>query len=477
MQMVFAASRNFTRTNPVKLLKRRDLPRGIPVATCHRSIAMSLSVAETRAIAKEAYIYGAPMEDEYRVMYGFSIHKGGAEYKGPFNSILNIARVFTPDDKSFVTPNSDTPYTFIGLDLRAEPIVISVPKIEPKRYFVFQLMDLYTYNFGYIGSRATGNDGGHYLIAGPDWKGDTPPGITAVIQAETALASVVGRTQMFDPGDLENVKKIQASYKVQPLSAFLGQPAPPRPAEPAWVKPLPPDAQRSSLEFFSVLNFILQFAPTPADEKDLRERFARLGIVAGKAFDTATLSPETTAAIKAGMADAQKDIDARRLQTTDTRDLFGTRAFMHGDYLARALGAQMGIGANSKEEAIYPLYDKDADGKPLDGANRYTLHFAKGGLPPVNAFWSLTMYGLPDQLLVANPVDRYLINSPMLAQLKTDADGGLTIAIQHDSPGPDEESNWLPAPAGPFMLALRYYLPKPELIDGTWTSPRPQRVP
>ena len=174
---------------------------------------MSLSVAETRAIAKEAYIYGAPMEDEYRVMFGFSIHKGGAEYKGPFNSILNIARVFTPDDKSFVTPNSDTPYTFIGLDLRAEPIVISVPKIDPKRYFVFQLMDLYTFNSAYIGSRTTGNDGGSF-IAGPTWQGDMLTGISQVLRSETGLVTVVGRTQLFNPADLDNIKRIQAGYTV-----------------------------------------------------------------------------------------------------------------------------------------------------------------------------------------------------------------------------------------------------------------------
>ncbi len=438
---------------------------------------MSPSAAEIRAIAKEAYIYGVPMEDAYRVMFGFSLHKDGHEYKGPFNSVLNIARVFTPEDKSFVTPNSDTPYTFIGLDLRAEPIVVSVPKIDAKRYFVFQLMDLYTYNFGYIGTRATGNDGGHYLIAGPDWKGDTPPGIAAVIHAETLLANVIGRTQLFNPDDLDNVKKVQAGYKVQPLSAFLGEHAAPRPVAPAWARPLKPDAQRTSLGFFDVLNFVLQFAPAPDEEKALRARFASIGIEPGRPFDASALAPETRAALEAGMRDGQKEIDARRLKTTDTRDLFGTRAFLHGDYLARALGSQMGIGANSKEEAIYPLYDKDADGKPLDGATgKYTLRFDRDGFPPVNAFWSLTMYGLPDQLLVANPIGRYLINSPMLPQLKLDADGGLTIRIQHDSPGADQESNWLPAPAGKFMLTLRYYLPRPELISGSWKSPLPQRV-
>ena len=152
--------------------------------------------------------------------------------------------------------------------------------------------------------------------------------------------------------------------------------------------------------------------------------------------------------------------------------LFGTRAYLHNDYVARAVGAQMGIGANSRDEALYPILETDSSGKPLDGSKgRYTLRFAAGKFPPVNAFWSLTMYNLPDQLLVANPIDRYLINAPMLPDLTRDADGGLTIYIQKDSPGADREANWLPAPDGPFMLALRYYLPKPELLDGSWESP------
>ncbi|MGA9588047.1 MAG: DUF1214 domain-containing protein, partial [Terracidiphilus sp.] len=184
-------------------------------------------------------------------------------------------------------------------------------------------------------------------------------------------------------------------------------------------------------------------------------------------------SPDIQAALKAGIADGQKAIDASRAATggkTDT--LFGTREYLKNNYLARATGTQMGIGANSRDEALYPIYDKDSKGEPLDGSkHRYTLRFAKGQFPPVNAFWSLTMYNLPAQLLVKNPINRYLINSPMLPNLKTDADGGLTIYIQTDSPGKDNESNWLPAPNAPFMLAMRYYWPKPELLNDQWKSP------
>jgi hypothetical protein len=178
------------------------------------------------------------------------------------------------------------------------------------------------------------------------------------------------------------------------------------------------------------------------------------------------------------MADGQREIEARRVASGgDVSNFFGTRAFLHNDYVARATGAQMGIGANSREEALYPLYEKDSNGLPLDGSkDRYTLHFAKGDFPPVNAFWSLTLYNLPQQLLVRNPINRYLINSPMLPNLKLDPDGGLTVYIDSDSPGKDKEPNWLPAPKAPFMLAMRYYLPKPELLNAGWKSPPVVRV-
>ena len=431
-----------------------------------------------RSIAKDAYTYGVPMVAQYAVMYAFSINKSNPQYKGPSNSILNIARVFTPDDTAFVTPNSDTPYSFACLDLRGEPAVITIPKIEENRYFVFQLMDLYTFNFAYIGSRTTGNDGGNYLIAAPGWNGEVPPNISKVFRAETQLVSVVGRTQLFNPDDLPNVRNIQAAYKIQMLHEFLKVSAPPMPPAPDWPRPLTP-AEQTSPAFFDQMAFLLQFClPPHPSEVDLRNQFAEIGISPDKPLNAPSnaLSPDVQAALKAGIADGQKAIDASRLATggkTDT--LFGTREYLKNNYLARATGTQMGIGANSRDEALYPIYDKDSSGEPLDGnKHRYTLRFAKGQFPPVNAFWSLTMYNLPAQLLVKNPINRYLINSPMLPDLKTDADGGLTIHIQADSPGKDNESNWLPAPKAPFMLAMRYYWPKAELLDEKWKSPAVQ---
>jgi hypothetical protein len=427
---------------------------------------------EATEIARDAYVYGVPMVSDYATIYAFSVNPKSPEYKGPFNSVLNIARVFTPDDKGFVTPNSDTPYTFMGLDLRAEPMVITVPKMEKDRYFVFQLMDLYTFNFDYIGTRTTGNDGGTYMIAGPQWKGETPPGITKAIQSETEFVNVIGRTQLFNPDDLANVKKIQAGYKLQSLSEFQGKPRIPEP-QTDWIKPIRPADQKTDPEFFDVLAFLLQFTPPHPSEVALRARFEKLGLHAGKKFDVAALSPEIKEALSDGMREGQKQIDDRRATLKgDSSSLFGTREFLKNDFVARAAGTQVGIGANSQEEALYPIYEKDAQGGLLDGSKgKYTLRFKGGDFPPVNAFWSLTMYDLPGQLLVANPIDRYLINAPMLPDLKKDADGGLTIYIQHETPGKDKEANWLPAPKGPFMMAMRYYLPKPELLDGTWKSP------
>jgi hypothetical protein len=438
--------------------------------------AQGVTAAEAREIAKEAYIYGFPMVDNYRIQHAYFEDSNNPEYKGPWNTLVNIPRVYTPADTAIQTPNSDTPYSFAGLDLRAEPFVLTVPRIEKDRYFSIQLIDWYTFNFDYIGSRATGNDGGSFLIAGPGWKGETPKGVSKVFRSETEFVFPVYRTQLFSPADLDNVKKVQAGYKAEPLSAFLGQPAPTAAPAIDFVKPLTPDEERKSLEFFNILNFVLQFTPTVPSETELMARFAKIGVGAGKTFNPSALSPEIKTAIEQGMADAWADFANLQKQKIDTGevtfgDMFGTREYLKNNYLYRMAAAVLGIYGNSKQEAMYSGYFVDADGKKPDGANRYTVKFASGQLPPVNAFWSLTMYELPQSLLVANPINRYLINSPMLPELVKDADGGLTLYVQNESPGKDKEPNWLPAPKGPFAVALRLYWPKESALDGTWKQP------
>ncbi len=439
----------------------------------------SATSGEIRAIAKEAYIYGFPIVDNYRVHYSFFVDNADPDYKAPYNTLFNIPRVFTPEDRAIQTPNSDTPYSWIGLDLRSEPMVFTVPPIEKARYWSLQLIDLYTHNFDYLGSRTTGNDGGSYMIAGPDWKGETPPGINKVIRSETSLASAQFRTQLFNPADLDNVKAIQNQYKAQPLSAFLGTEPPPAAPPIAFMKPLTPDGERNSPEFFSVLNFALQFAPPNPSETELMDRFATIGIGAGKPFDASSLSPETRQAIAAGMKDAWADFDIIKGKVgrggLGSGDLFGTRAFLKNNYAYRMAGAALGIYGNSKEEAMYPAYYTDADGKPLEGGNRYVVHFAADQLPPVNSFWSLTMYEQPASLLVANPIDRYLLNSTMLSDFKRDSDGGLTVYVQNEAPSEELKPNWLPSPKGPFSMIMRLYWPKDAALDGSWKTPPAQR--
>jgi len=435
---------------------------------------------EARAIAKEAYIYGFPLIDNYRIQYSYFIDRGGPEYKAPWNTVFNNARVYTPDDKAIQTPNSDTPYSYVGADLRAEPLVVTVPAVEKGRYYSLQFIDMYTFNFAYVGSRETGNDAANFLLAGPNWKGDKPEGIKAVIPSETDFVFVLYRTQLFNPADIENVKKIQAGYKVQTLSQFLSKSAPPPAPAINFLKPLSAEQERTSLEFFNELSFILQFCPTNPSETSLMNRFAKIGVGAGKSFDVNSLTPETRKALEDGVADAWatfKEFKETQLDTgkRTSADSFGTRADLKGNYLDRMGGAVLGIYGNSKQEAMYPVYFIDNENKPLTGANRYTLHFAPGELPPVNAFWSLTLYELPASLLYANPLNRYLINSPMLPNLKRDADGGITLYIQNESPGSDTESNWLPAPKGPFFTALRLYWPKAVALDGQWKAPPLQR--
>jgi hypothetical protein len=360
------------------------------------------------------------------------------------------------------------------MDLRAEPMVLTVPPIEKERYFSIQLIDAYTFNFDYIGSRATGNEGGSYMIAGPNWKGETPKGVKTVFRSETEFVFAVYRTQLFKPDDIDNVKKVQAGYKAQTLSTFLGQPAPKAAPAIDFIKPLTPAEEKTSPEFFKILNFVLQFCPTDPSETELMAGFAKIGVGAGKTFDASKLSPEMKTAIEQGMGDAwtafaglEKEFAAGKVTSGD---VFGTRAFLKNNYLYRMGAAVLGIYGNSKLEAMYPMYLVDAAKQKLDGANRYIVRFAPGELPPVNAFWSLTMYEMPQSLLVANPINRYLLNSPMLPQFKKDADGGLTLLIQNESPGKDKESNWLPAPT------MRLYWPKEEATEGKWSAPLAQQV-
>jgi hypothetical protein len=452
----------------------------VAITSCNKQQSPVREAISHKDDYKQAYIYGFSMIAAYKALYQLNVDKTNSQYKGPFNTVVNEARVFTPKDTSIVTPNSDTPYSMLQADLRAEPIVFCVPKIEKKRYYSVQLTDMYTFNYGYVGSRTTGNDSGCYMLAGPGWKGDTPKGIKQVFHPETQFSLLIYRTQLFNPADMGNVKKIQAGYTAQPLSAYLKQPTPP--AAPAIDFPAFTD-DAFKADFPKYLSFLLQFCPEVPEEKELRAKFASIGIEADKPFDSAKLTEaqkaELTLGVKEGYDAIKTEVDnlGKRINGWRVAAAFGDRAFYHGNWLMRAAAAAVGIYGNDAAEAMYPMAKSDKD-KTLDGSQQnYTLTFAAGQYPPVNAFWSVTMYDGKTQLLVDNPINRYLINSPMLPGMKKNADGSLTLYIQKDAPSPDKKANWLPAPNGPIYLVMRLYWPKtepPSILppgEGTWKPP------
>jgi hypothetical protein len=444
------------------------------------------SAAEIKAIAEEGFIYGLPIVMNYAVMYEYAVDRDSGQFKAPFNQILNEARVFTYKDTAIVTPNSDTPYSILWLDLRAEPMVLSVPAVERKRYYSVMLCDGNTFNFGYIGTRATGVEAGDYLVVGPDWKGETPAGIKKVFRSSTQFSMAAYRTQLFNPDDMRNVVKVQAGYKAQPLSSYLKKRAPAAPA----VNFPKINKELVKTGFFDYLEFALQFAPALPEEKAIRAKLASIGIGVGKKFAFKELSPEQQAAVISGVKAGEEKVTAEIAGSGKNENGWrvgglagGDRAAFNGDWLKRAAVAQAGIYANDPVEAMYPLARTDSAGQPLDGSkHRYTLTFAANQFPPVNAFWSITMYDGKTQLLIENPINRYLINAPMVPGMKKNSDGSLTIYIQKDSPGADKEPNWLPAPNGPIYLVMRLYWPKespPSILPpgkGTWGPPGVEKV-
>ncbi len=300
------------------MLTKRDLLRSAALAAITVTAAKAVpahaqakaewpDIREAKAIAEEGFIYGLPIVMNYAVMYEYSVDKNSGQFKAPFNRIKNEARVFTYKDTSIVTPNSDTPYSFLWMDLRAEPMVLSVPAVEKGRYYAVQLEDGNTYNYGYIGSRATGTEPGDYMVVGPDWKGATPPGIKKVFQSTTQFSVAGYRTQLFGADDMPNVEKVQAGYKAQPLSAYLKQPT--TVAAAAAVDFPKVDKELVKKNFFEYLDFSLQFAPATADEKEIRAKLARIGVGPGKTFDFKDLPLTHKLEIELGMKDGEEKVD------------------------------------------------------------------------------------------------------------------------------------------------------------------------
>jgi hypothetical protein len=415
----------------------------------------TVSDKEAQAIAKDAYVYSYAMMENYQTWRTQAVDNNASAYVGGFNMFRHYSQPFTPDNKDVVTPNNDTPYSWAWLDLRAEPMVVSVPTVPKNRYYVMQWIDLFTQNFAYVGVRSTGFGAGSYMIAGPKWNGKKPAGIKEVFKSETEIAGTLTRTALQGPDDVPNVKAIQAQYKLQPLSAFLKQPAPP--AAPAIDFPPYDKAKARTHDFIPYLNFLLQFAEPPvASEVAIRTRFEKIGI-----------DPATLAAIDAGVKEGQAEIDALAAKTFDTNGLFGSRA-QQKSYLNRAVAAMKGLYGNSIEEAWYGGY-------LCDGSKPSTVHFSKADLPPAKFFWSMTMYTIPDRFLYANPLNRYSIGD-RTKDLEYGKDGSLTIYVSDTSPGKDKESNWLPAPAAKCSLVTRVYGPSAAAMKGAWKLPPLQPV-
>ena len=438
--------------------------------------ASKLDVWEQKDIAEQAYIYAFPMIANYKAMYQFSVDRSSSQYKAPFNQIWNASELSTPKDTAVVTPNADTPYSILNMDLRAEPVVLCVPRIEHGRYYSVQLIDMYTFNYGYIGSRTTENGAGCYMVAGPGWKGETPAGIDKVFRCETDFSLAIYRTQVFNPADMKHVREIQEEYKVYPLSKLPQQwHSSPR-STPVDFPAFTPAAFRT--QFIKYLNFLLQYAPAVPEEKELRAHFAEIGIGPGKSYDYKSLPLEDRLAVGLGVRDGYERIKQKRA-TLGTEvngwrmtSVFGDRAFYNGNWLERAAAAMAGLYGNDREEAMYPMAYTDSRGMTLEGGKyRYTLTFPNGQLPPVNAFWSVTMYDAKTQLLVTNPINRYVINSSMLPNLQKNRDGSLTLYLQYVSPGKDKVSNWLPTPNREFYVVMRLYWPRPAALDGKWEPP------
>jgi hypothetical protein len=435
----------------------------------------SVTPAEARAIAEEAYVFGFAIVEHYKALWAYGVEPKSPKYGG-FNAVRNETRLYGPEDTAAVSANNDTIYTSSLMDLRAEPVVLQVPEVSD-RYYSFMLVDMVTDNFDYIGTRATGTKAGAYVITGPGWKGHLPKGAVRISSPAWLLLGV-GRTEIRGDEDIPAVKAVQAGYRLMPLSKFIGQPAPT--AAPNINFPPFINAKSATADqFIEYLNFMMQWQSFPAVEFPLLARMARIGIAPGRSFKASDLPPDVFKAVEEGMATGRAKV-RREADNLGARvngwNLSPSNGGEFGqDYLTRSAAAWKYIYINSAVEALYPTANVDGNGQLLDGKDDYTLTFAKGALPPVNYFWSLTMYDAKTQVPVHNPIERYSIGD-RTPGIKVSDDGSLTIYIQHASPGKDLGSNWLPAPNAPFYVILRCYGPSPALLHGIYEIPAIQKA-
>jgi hypothetical protein len=461
----------------MKMLRAIALALALIAATLAPAMAATGPVTEeeAHAIGVDAYLYFYPiltMDVTRKQLTNEEPKPGGIG--GPMNRFANVGAFPTADMRVVVRPNFDTLYSSGWLDLTKEPMVVSAPDTDG-RYYLLPMLDMWTDVFASPGWRTTGTKVGNFLVTPPGWTSTVPDDMTQ-IQAPTPYVWIIGRTKTDGPADYDAVHQIQAGYKITPLSQWGGEPtAPEVKIDPSVDMKTPPKIQVDTMpadKYFAYAAELLKLHPAHITDQPIIAQLKRIGFEVGKSFDLDKADP----AVKKGLASAAED--AQKLMewkvptlariangwsmNTDTMGVYGNY------YLKRAIVTQLGLGANLPEDAIYPLNLADDTGKPLDGASNYVLHFDKGQTPPVNAFWSVTLYDAQG-FQVANPLNRFAVSSWM--PFKYNSDGSLDLYFQNESPGADKEANWLPAPKGPYNLTMRLYAPKAEALTGKWNPP------
>src|SRR6516164_1780947 len=451
---------------------------------------LAVTEQEAHAIGVDAYVYLYPLVimDVTR-QQSTNIEPGKEFGKGPMNTFTSVQEYPPANFKGVVRVNFDTLYSIAWLDLTKEPMIVSAPNTDG-RYYLLPMLDMWTDVFASPGWRTTGTQAGNFVVTPPGWRPDLRdrfidefrlPKDTQRIEAPTPFVWIIGRTKTDGPPDYDAVHKIQAGYKVTPLSEWGKTPKPVEARiDPAVDMNTPPKVQVDTMpadKFFAYAAELLKVNPPHITDEPIIAQMRKIGIEPGKSFDMAKVDPAIRGALTGAPEEGQK-LMAWKLPTlarvvngwsmnTDTMGVYGNY------YLKRAIIAQAGLGANVPEDAIYPINLVDETGKPLDGANKYTLHFDKGNTPPADAFWSVTLYDT-EGFQVANSLNRFAVSSWM--PFKYNGDGSLDLYFQNESPGTDKEANWLPAPKGPFNLTMRIYAPRSEALTGKWNPPPVTRV-
>jgi hypothetical protein len=434
----------------------------------------AISEPEAHAIGVSAYLYFyslVTMDVTRKQLTNVAKAEG---IHAPMNTFANIPTFPSADMKAVVRPNFDTLYSSAWIDLTKEPMIVTVPDTHG-RYYLLPMLDMWTDVFASPGWRTTGTQAGNFAVVPPGWSGSLPAGVVR-IDAPTPYVWIIGRTKTDGPSDYAAVNKIQADFKVSPLSRWGNEAAQVvGPVDPGVDMKTPPKTTVDTMpaaRFFAYAAEILKLQPPHITDQPILAQMQRIGIERGKSFDIDRVDPAIKAGLETAPADAQqlmkwKVASLARVvngwsMNTDTMGVYGNY------YLKRAIIAQLGLGANLPEDAIYPVNLADDTGKPLDGANAYVLHFEKGATPPAEAFWSVTLYD-NDGFQVANSLNRFAVSSWM--KFVYGADGSLDLYFQNESPGADKEANWLPAPKGSFNLTMRLYAPKSDALTGRWSPP------